>query len=89
MVVPAFLTTIGMNALGKRVQGDCRRELQQPMRVQSECDSNRPSGVRHINDKRMSGSEIVRDYVTRVWNKRDPTAIPDYIGEPCWRHDAG
>lgn len=37
----------------------------------------------------MSGSEIVRDYVTRLWNKRDPTAIKDYIGEPCWRHDAG
>ena len=59
------------------------------MRVQSGCDSIRPTGVRHINDKRMSGSEIVRDYVTRVWNKRDPTAIKDYIGEPCWRHDAG
>ena len=37
----------------------------------------------------MSRSEIVRDYVSRLWNQRDPTAIKDYIAEPCWRHDAG
>lgn len=42
-----------------------------------------------MSSKPMSGSEIIRDYVTRVWNERDPTAIKDYIGEPCWRHDAG
>ena len=34
-------------------------------------------------------SDVIRNYVTRMWNKRDPSAIDDYLGESCWRHDAG
>ena len=34
-------------------------------------------------------TNIVRDYVTRLWNQRDTTAIAEYLGETCWRHDAG
>jgi len=42
-----------------------------------------------MSDTAMSRSDIVRDYVIRLWNQRDPTAIKDYLQEPCWRHDAG
>ena len=37
----------------------------------------------------MTPSEIVMDYVTRTWNKRDPSAVPEYLADPCWRHDSG
>ena len=37
----------------------------------------------------MSAKEVIEDYVTRMWNKADPTAIEDYLAETCWRHDAG
>ncbi len=37
----------------------------------------------------MAPDEVVRDYVTRIWNKADPTSIEDYIADECWRHDAG
>ncbi len=33
--------------------------------------------------------EVVRDYVTRIWNQEDPSAIGEYLAESCWRHDAG
>ncbi len=37
----------------------------------------------------MTPGEIVEDYVTRVWNKRDPGAVSEYLADPCWRHDTG
>ena len=37
----------------------------------------------------MTNKEIITDYVTRAWNKRDTSAVLDYIQDPCWRHDAG
>jgi len=37
----------------------------------------------------MTPTEIVRDYVTRTWNKRDPSAVAEYLADPCWRHDTG
>ena len=34
-------------------------------------------------------TNVIRDCVTRLWNQRDTSAIAEYLGETCWRHDAG
>ena len=42
-----------------------------------------------LDGSALAPADVVRDYVTRMWNKRDPSAIDDYLNDPCWRHDAG
>ena len=43
------------------------------------------SSEQHSNSPR----EVIREYVTRMWNKADASAIEDYLAPLCWRHDAG
>lgn len=42
-----------------------------------------------MTERNLPPAEVVREYVTRTWNEQDPSALTEFLAEPCWRHDTG